>query len=543
MKGVTLFMEEIKVMVVDDEPLAIGYLKDIISWEDNGYKIVAQATDARLALQNFSQKRPQIVISDICMPGMNGLELCKGIFDIDSSAKIILLTAYSEFEYAKKAVEIGASSYILKHEINGETLLNELNKVRCIIEKERNTKDIIKKHILLNYIERSEEHKDNINEGWDILECKGKMFILLLLKPDAAYPILVTEKSEKYIDINMDEKIKSLYSKLSDGFLFVDSFKLRNNLWALLFSYKDLINEDCLLNRFNPIINETKVAFEETSGITFSIISQTSKLKVENITLMYREGMKAFSYLPLMGRSKTLNLKDLPYNQSGVKKAQTYDKMKQALRELSGFIYSQNLKKIDETLDNIFSQILVLNFDIDLLRLCCNEIIHLIDKCRTDNFISDLHEDEKIHAKTEECYSLKEIRNMFHDLIQDTFEKIMDIKFNKYSKKVQAAIKFLHNHYSQDISITDVAQEIEISESNLSRLYRNETGQSVIEYLTLVRINEAKKLLENSNYKIYEISEKVGYKTSQYFSQVFVKIVGMNPVEYRGGKNVDDKSK
>lgn len=106
-------MKELKVLIVDDEILAIEYLRDLIPWREYGYEIVGEATNARQALELFVKHRPQIVISDICMPGMDGLEFCGKILALDSSAKILLLTAYKEFEYAKKAIELGVCNYLL----------------------------------------------------------------------------------------------------------------------------------------------------------------------------------------------------------------------------------------------------------------------------------------------------------------------------------------------------------------------------------------------------------------------------------------------
>lgn len=531
--GRVIATEKIKVMIIDDEPLAIEYLKNIIPWEANGYRIVAEATDAKRALQCFEKMHPQIVISDICMPGMSGLELCGGILHIDRFAKIILLTAYSEFEYAQKAVTIGASGYILKHEISAETILDELNRIRDLLDKERNTKNIVKKYVLLNCMEQYGGDNDGRNNEWGDLESAEKMFIMLLLKQDMPYPLFETENTEPVNIPNMEECLKELYSNLPEGFSFIDSFVTRSLLQIILFSYDGLLPQECLMKRLDAVIARTKEAFEKASERTFSVAAQAGKQKVENITYMYREGTRAFDAFPLTGRSRTLNLNDQPKPSSRIQKAFAFDKMKQVLRELSDSLEKQDMQKAMRTLDAIFLQFLAPVPEADLLRLCCNEIIYQIDKARADNFLSNLHEDEQLYAEAKSCYTLQNMDAVFKDFVRATFRDMADKKLIGYSKNVKMAIEFLYGHYEKDLSVTDVAQAVGVSESNLSRLFRAETGKTVIEYLKAIRINVSKRLLKSSNYKIYEIAEMVGYKTSQYFSQVFVKAVGINPIDYR----------
>ena len=114
----------IKVMLVDDEVLAVQYMEQIIDWEKEGYQIVGSAFGGRQAIEMYDKYHPDIVISDIRMPGMDGLELTKKLKEKDKEVTIILMSAYKDFEYAKKGIQYGVSNYLLKHEIQEETILS-----------------------------------------------------------------------------------------------------------------------------------------------------------------------------------------------------------------------------------------------------------------------------------------------------------------------------------------------------------------------------------------------------------------------------------
>lgn len=120
----------INIMLVDDEVLALDYLKNMVEWEKYGYHIVGCANSGKKALELYDKTTPEIVISDIRMPAMDGLEMTKRLKKKNKDVVVILLSAYKDFEYAKKGIQYGVSDYLLKHELSEEILLEELGRVR-----------------------------------------------------------------------------------------------------------------------------------------------------------------------------------------------------------------------------------------------------------------------------------------------------------------------------------------------------------------------------------------------------------------------------
>ena len=130
------------IMLVDDEVLALEYLKNMVDWERNGYHVVGCATSGKKALELFDRTHPQIVISDIRMPGTDGLELTRQIKEKDKEPVVILLSAYRDFDYAQKGIRYGVSNYLLKHELSSELILKELEEVKEKLERAGNKKKI-----------------------------------------------------------------------------------------------------------------------------------------------------------------------------------------------------------------------------------------------------------------------------------------------------------------------------------------------------------------------------------------------------------------
>ncbi|MEN8904652.1 MAG: response regulator, partial [Clostridiales bacterium] len=178
-------MKLIKVMLVDSENEILDNLKSIIPWRKNGFEIVAKTTVSNDALDLYKSHRPEIVITDIWMPGLNGLDLSKKILSIDNLTKIIFLTSYKDIEFAKFTISLGASNYLLKHELSKNKLLNELNILRNLIEKENKRKRISKRYLLKSLMANSFDlvYGNELQYLYD--SNKNNLFSIFLLKIDS----------------------------------------------------------------------------------------------------------------------------------------------------------------------------------------------------------------------------------------------------------------------------------------------------------------------------------------------------------------------
>jgi AraC-like DNA-binding protein len=389
----------------------------------------------------------------------------------------------------------------------------------------------------MNLIEDNEEMQNEAGLQWSHLESRSGNFVLAVLAMDTPYPFL--EKEKPALNQDLYEQLKSIYRDMQEEFAFIDSFKLRNHTWAVLFTYSGCPGEAAIWSRFYSIASRTQDSFAKAYKCSFSAAVVMDRQEIRNITKMYTKAANLLDYLPFIGKARILGQHDIKLPADAGETRMEADRL---LAGISNALNEQDGDKLKSLLETLFSGLLEPSMNPRLLKFCCDELLDIIGRWREKNFLPQLrNESGEFLAQLENSYTVREIGKAFQYIYFCSMEKNSDNKYSKYSYKIQKAVQYLHKHFSEDISIADVAAAVQISDSNLSRTFKSETGTSLLEYLTNIRIETAKKLLEEDNLKIYEISEMVGYKTSQYFSQVFVKATGMNPLDYKGGKKDFDK--
>lgn len=527
-------MEKLKVLLVDDEIEAMEYLRELINWEAKGFEIIGEATDGYKALEYFKSLNPHLVIADISMPGMNGLELCEAISGFGTSCKIILLTAYSEFEYAKKAIQLGVSNYLLKHTIDEQTLVKELEKMKEEIERDLNVKEIVNKHTILNYIE-GEEHSLGIKRDWDFTKEHKDTLVMLVIKLDRPYKIFSSENEEQLPNLNVEHQIKKVIMDFTQEIDFIDIIKYKMQQHILFFKLKEQWSSRIVFIRFHVLAERIHEMLTEETGFTFSTAIVNSHFSDVKIADMYNKCKRAFEFLPVRGRVQILKADDYISQTTSAKREQ---QASQLIRHVIEALETAREEAVDKSVENLFYQLVHPFFDPDLLKVYCMGLEREITWWRNERHLPEIKtSNEATHHRLFSCYTVEEIKEAVKAICRLCLQQVMDKDINSYTKKIQKAIKYLNENYAKDLAVMDIADFLEISESSLTKSFKQETGYSVLEYLKMIRIYQAKHLLRNTNLKIYEISEQVGYKTSQYFSQVFIKSVGVNPLDYREGKN------
>ncbi len=528
-------MDSIGVMIVDDETMALEYLRDLIPWEEAGYRIVAEATDGKSAVELFASAQPQIVISDICMPGVNGLDMCAAMLEQNPSARILLLTAYREFEYAKRAIEMGIKNYILKHELSADRLTGELERIRKDIVQEKDTDRILAKYAVVNTI--AEYDDESLDADWQrrTLEKYGKTFILLVIKEDRPYPIFADPGAgEGHEDIReaLDEV---LHQDLPDGYSCIDCFTLQRGTWALFFSHDDFLTTQFFKKNFRPVIDRVLEGLGGNGDVSYSAVAMMSVRKLNRISSVYHQARQLLEQGLFDGRGSVIFMEDGQEAGATAPVLGTAQRGAPCARELKAFkahLTECDFGGAELDLGDLFDELHRWR-DPETLRDCIDELTRIMDAWAAASCLPPLEA-----VLCEPCYTLEEVRDFF-TLSLDELRRRYDPSMGSCSKRVRDALAYLYEHYGQDISVSDVAGALGISESSLSKACKAETGKSVVDYLTEIRVAAAKRLLRSTDLKVYQVAEKVGYRTSQYFSQVFLKAAGTHPLAYRACKDGD----
>jgi len=508
-------MEMLKVLLVDDEILAMEDIRAMMEWEAHGYKIVAMSTSSTEALELYKKHRPQIIITDINMPVMNGLALCRELQKLakNEPLKMILLTAYSDFDYAKSGFEIGVSNYILKHEISENRLLSELEKIRGQIQEKRRARRILQKEHLYELM----TGKAGVEEFSVAMESMGlqKKAFLLVGAQVSSSSVKGTLSEDGLLS---GEELEEVYIYETPG----------RGYYAL-----------AVINRINSQRHTSELIDDLVEGLRREIHTKLmTKAKIMTIPNCILPNELTKNYLRLQDGLRYCMFSDVDrvvcLENLKVSKAVDLKELENQIKQLSQDLKAGEMENIKERLENLFQKTTEPCWNINKLNRLCLELYHVLEDCLETVDLAEMN----VHFSGNEAElanwnSVTEIKSYFLKIFLIGLKKIEEENCKSFSKKTQKIINYIHRHYSEFITIEDVAENTNISAVYLCQIFKKEMGVTFLEYLTDYRIKIAKDLLASGDYKIYEISQMVGYKTSQYFSQVFRKATGVNPLDYK----------
>ncbi|MDF2613110.1 MAG: response regulator [Clostridia bacterium] len=506
----------LKILIADDELLARIGIRSLLDWNAHGYEIVGECENGQKAFEAAKIVMPDIIISDIKMPVVNGIELIKMIHKEGLGAKFIMLSSYDEFEYVREALKLGAEDYILKLEMEAETLLKTLESIKEKIEKEtykKNNRDSkvnlykvnisnLSKVFLQDCLNGIITNSEEIQERIEMLEInlRPENLICIMIRvcdEDKSY------KNNAMIQATTLDIIKKLISEYGCGEVIsmdkgiLTILSLNQNSEQYIFRLIKNI-EQLLKNIVNLTVNIYKSYLFNDLGELYKAYSYVIADSVSD--------NKKFGYIPL---EKELQ------------------ELESAFRKYDIHLIDQSFKKIYELIKPLDS--LVYN-RVDRI---CDTMIFIINTFAKKYKISvdTIWEDSDPYREVKQMRSIKDALEWVSKL-NSTILRIINNEDDS-KRIIMKAKQYINKNYKDNPSLEDVSHYVSLSPSYFSRLFCKETGETFISYITNVRIDKAKELLRNTQYKVYEIAEMIGYENTHYFSRIFKKVTGQSPYDYR----------
>lgn len=494
------------VLIVDDELLVRIGIRHSIDWEQYHLKITGEASDGMEALRLLHQTWPDVMILDINMPNMDGLEVLQKIHEEKCKVKVIVLTCYEELEYAKKALKLGACDYVLKSSIGENGLKNALEEL--VFEEENaaeNSGDFLQSQedILTCIIEGHPSSAKMLAIKEDHLFCIG-IRILQMKEVEKRY----LNKKENYFHVSF----RSIAMQVLAGQKEYVFLQFQPDLALIYMSFSSLHSvQECMI-KVRQITERLVWALSQYMAVQVRVGVSQVHYHFTDIQKAYQEACEAIQYGILKPG------KNIFYYESGYKD-QSENIYPSKKREIKALLYSQKyeeaLKKIKDTFFQLsWEERRMLPETVEFLK----EIVSLIES-------------------TEDCQeqlaaSLDTIET-FDDIKQIVTRQLEAYIVKNENFLIQKVENYLKEHYRKAIALADIAGYMGLSESYVSRLFNKETGMNISTYVNQLRIAKAKELLKNTNMKIYEISEAVGYSSTTVFHITFKKMTGMTPADYR----------
>lgn len=532
-----------RIMIVDDEEeIRLGIIKKI-DWEANGFIVVGDAENGQDALEKAEKLQPDVIMTDIKMPFMDGLELGKKLVELMPSTKIIVFSGCDDFEYAHKAIKINVVEYVLKP-INSAELIEVLERLKEQLDREYNEKrnletlykhyikslPVIREQFLVGAIEGRIDEEQWHEQMEELgIEFKYKHLTVGIIQADGTLSFeenlnsfsgqkesaLTPISIKKIVDENMSKYCKFISFIYSGMVIVMGNFEKK---------------EDILL--FIKGINEVCKVYKRIMSLTISAGIGYVYSNPSQIRFSYRTAQNALDYRFILGAGKAIYIDDVEPDNSI--QLQLDEKEE---RSMLNAIKISSEDEISEAIDSLFKKTEDLLLPFNQYRIYLMEIMTSLLKL-VQTYAFDI---EEIFGENFNAYSYLESFNSIHEVKKWIIEKA--IRINSYIKRerinssmmlIEKAKQYIKENYSDyDVSVEKLCSKLHVSPTYFSTMFKKETGTSFVNYLTATRLEEAVKLLNTTDDKTYMIAEKVGYPEANYFSYVFKKQFGVSPSKYR----------
>lgn len=535
-----------KAIIIDDDRQILRIMKKVIPWDKLGITCVGEGTDGEVGLQLIKENNPDIVLTDIYMPIMNGMEMLQHSRENGFDGKVVILSGYSDFEYARTALRLNVHDYLSKP-VSIETIETVLTGIIQGLEKEKekqlDQEDLSHKLEYYQSLYSNSWIKSMMMgiEDQSALEFKQenshmvdqRHMVISIQIHKSEYEQSELQRPDWATIRNMLRDIhqKSAFTSLKN----VEWVELSLHHSAILLSF-DKEEEFRTCSKFSKSLVEDLVNVMAHS-IHQPISIGIGRLK-ENWTEIATSTEEAIQAAYFSTDEHIIQcFEEIEQKECEIPKIKLdFKRPVQFYRELSATIKNN---QFDQTLDLVetFTKSCVeknsyLPYQWQLL---CKEIWIVLTYNLYDNGINleEIFDEKKVNRQIDRI----ETKDQFEDWLRKSimtiadYQKMNDKENIRHKQAVDYMIQYIHDHYAENITLNELCEQVYISRNYLSQIFKKATGLSFNHYVNKVRMDKAKYLILEGNYLIYEVAEKVGFKNTPYFSSLFKKYTGVNPTD------------
>lgn len=528
----------IRVMLVDDEAIILDGLT-FFSWGDYDCEVVATATNGRIALEKLQEANPDLIFTDIKMPGMDGLEFAEEVRKVNRDVKIVMLTGYGNFEFAQQAIKLGVSEYLLKP-VNPIQLAKLIEKLASKIREEKENRKYyeamerdyskempyLKEKFVYDLLHGQFYDESDYCERANNLEVVIKKYVCLCMTKTNVE--MHTSVPEAFGIRNISEEVLGEYCR---GVLSEYNLAEQQCNLILLFEAEQP-EAEC--------INQAMRGCEKLNTIFEKIVKRNMDIGISSVGAeplrlyeKYYEAVKANGQSTYLGGHAIVKYEDLD------NVADLFDLDITEAKKIRLFrnVYAANTIFVEQSIRKIFSEKLQLEnarfLALDLLINCMKypSLCQVDENFNGTQFNYSFLQDS-VHAVSN-MTSVEEIAEYMIRMFGLLSKQVNRSADDRYAAAAAAIVDYIETNYAMDLSLDLVAEHFNVSRTYLSRMLKKYTGKTFLGILVDARMHAARNMILENSYKINEIAERVGYKDFSYFVQSFKKFYGMTPNEYR----------
>jgi len=526
----------LKVLIVDDEILIRVGVKSCLDWEKYGFEVVGLAENGVKALNLVEKLAPDIVLTDIKMPNMDGLKLIEVLRKDYPQIKVIVLSCYNEMEYVKRAMKLGAEDYLLKLSVQPETLLEIMNRVKAAIEEER--EEELKTRQAENTIRISKQIlKDNVYKKFLKGALSTEDYLLALAELDLKlvldhYWVVCCRINDGLSERSFTEQplrdysFRNIVLEMLADFGQCDLAEVEGGLFVLVIANNPGLNvmEVCqnLSSAVTKYLNAV-VSFGVSQGATGA-----GKLKEQ-----YRQARTALNHMFYDGRGSIRQFNEkLSFSGEPVLIGTDIENL------LISAVESLDRDQAWSHLEGLFTEFAnQKKYAPEAVKYAIIEVIYKFNSLSKKYdlhgrfFNADVKDDLSAILRTETLQDLKAwLKKYIHNLV----DALSDFKLERERPEIAKIKSYIHQNIEKNITLEDAAEICNLSKAYFSTLFKKEVGESFTDYTNRLKMEKARELICNYGLRCYEAAEKVGIFDQSYFSKLFKKYIGEKPSTIKG---------
>lgn len=527
-----------RIILIDDEPLILAGIASLINWEEHDCCIVGKATNGHTAIDLILKTKPDIVITDIRMPVMNGLELIQACREKNCEFAFIFLTNLEDFQLAKQAVHLGAADYLVKLDLHPQTLIQALDqaKEQCSRLESHHNRELYtlllkdnQKQLERNYFSQLILHpsdKEPLSNP-EIDACYENAYVILVqMKPEQ----ILFGQTEAYDFQFISSQLTEVVSGIGTRYFSSHTILMpQEDTMLLAAAPKPESDNENSLSEFCTKVN---IALGTYFALTALFGISQKKTSAPQLAQAFSEAQSA---LELCYYDSTLRIAFYQNKESRTEqnshKEFNINFLKKSMSAAVLENESQDLREIFSELSQLFTQ-----YKPDKTQAasaCINIYSYLHDLLQNESSDESIFPYSiDIAEQLSRLGSLDDILAWLNSFCEKICTLLTDRKEKRSDKFVHMAKRYIHEHYREKLTLSDIAEHLKISPGYLSSCFSRSMNRTVSDYIAEVKIEHAKELIDSGQYLIYEIADQLGFENAYYFSKVFKKVTGMAPKNY-----------
>ncbi|NQX67805.1 helix-turn-helix domain-containing protein [Paenibacillus alba] len=531
-----------KVMLVDDDYPVLELLSGAIDWAKLDMELVGLYENGAVAMEAAALDMPDIVVTDIGMPRMNGLELIRGLKDKHPAIRVAILSCHNEFHFAQQAMKLNVQEYMLKDTLNPEDLEKLLKQFKISLDEEYHSRE--RHNQLRHLVDRNrEQHKETflratihepvLNEVSWMREAESFGFSLKgrTCLPVACYIDGQRLARQRFVS---DDVLRFALNNIMEEVLSSEEREAVHFAYDVLRSFIFISAPGGIktnpYDRALPLLAELQHAVEKTLKIKISFIigkisAAPSEIKQELNGLLTANGQRFYMEPKAIEKWRIMAY-------SGQDLFAVYDEAVTALREM---LIESNPGMVQPMVEKWMSYLRENRFPPETVRdWILKLVLDLKLKLKSMQLFRNHFSVEILHKELLEMDTLQEMGEWMIHFFSSFFLVAEDVKVLSKRPEVLDACQYVSLHLNKKISLDEVSEQLFLNPSYFSRLFKKETGETFIEYVNRMKVERAKELLDQTNLAVSKIGESLGYDNHSYFIKMFKSVAGMTPLEYRG---------